>query len=203
MTNKIDAKAEFPNLIKKLEFFKVKGDRYRSGLWVNDHLIYFTIFDKNNPARYTVNGWHDKGTYKEFRFFYYPDWEGMIDHYELNKIWKPGMPTEKFPKSPPKMSAIIAEIPEKFFEHSYREDNLNLWVSLNLKTSKDEYMTYNRENKNYKRFKFSFDKKKEAENFFLSEVNNWEKNLGISKFNENEFIKKAEKDLKNYGRKKT
>ena len=67
----------------------------------------------------------------------------------------------------------------------------------------NEYTTYNREDKNYKRFKFSVDKKKEAEDFFLSEVNNWEKNLGISEFNENEYIKKAEKDLKKYGRKKT
>ena len=119
MPNKIDVKQEFPNLIKKLELFKVKGDRYRSGLAVDNNLIYFTIFDKDNPARYTINGWHDKGTYKEFRFFYDPDWEGMVDHYELNKIWKPGMPKEKFPKSLPKLNAIRIEIPKKFFEHSY------------------------------------------------------------------------------------
>ena len=34
-------------------------------------------------------------------------------------------------------------------------------------------------------------KKKEAEDLFLREVNNWDENLEISKFNENEFKKKA------------
>lgn len=201
MTKNVDMKIEFPNLISKLESFEVKKDRYESRLFIDDNFIFFKILDKNNPERYTFNGWQEKGTYKEFKFMYDPMWEGMMDHMELRKIWKPGDPKKKFPNPYPKLNAILIEIPVKFYEHSYREDNANLLISLNLGTDGNDYQLYNREQKNYKRFKFSNNKKKEAEDLFLREVNNWEENLEISKFNENEFKKKAEEDLKKYGKK--
>ena len=201
MAKNVDIKIEFPNLINKLKSLKVKDDRYESSLFFDENYLSFKILDKENPERHTLNGWLDKGTYKEFIFMYYPDMEGWMDYRELRKIWKPGDPTEKFPNPYPKLNAIQISIPEKFFQHSYREDNASLFVSLGLKKHQDEFDIYNREDKNKKYFKFSINKKKEAEDFFLHEVNNWKKNLEISKFNENEFKKKAEEYLKKYKRK--
>ena len=201
MTKKLDMKIEFPNLIAKLESFEVKSDRYDSRLFIDQNYIFFKILDRNDPERQTSNGWQDKGTYKEFIFNYDPMMEGMIDLLELRKKWKPGDPKEKFPNPVPKLNAILITIPVKFYQHSYREDNASLLLSLKFGTHENDY-ELNREQKNYKRFKFSNNKKKEAEDLFLREVNNWEENLEISKFNENEFKKKAEEDLKKYRKRK-
>ena len=66
MAKNVDIKIEFPNLINKLKSLKVKDDRYESSLFFDENYLSFKILDKENPERHTLNGWLDKGTYKEF-----------------------------------------------------------------------------------------------------------------------------------------